>query len=87
MDPCADSLGSGKAKRAGYHWALKKESQMLQQLTEPDAAGFEELHIVKLYKSFHTAPGTGTNQKWDTTPWDKLDDGGDKYNEDQEVGR
>jgi len=60
---------------------------MLQQLTERGATGFEELHVVKLYKSFHKTPGTGSNRRWHPTPWEKLDDAGNIYDEEKEVRR
>lgn len=73
----------------GYLQALNKESDMLQQLGQPEAGEPGGKHIVRLYKSFHRAPGTGTHPARDPSPWTPpdydLDD--PTYDADKEVGR
>ncbi|CAG8983428.1 hypothetical protein HYALB_00000597 [Hymenoscyphus albidus] len=62
--------------------ALRSESMKLIQLS---AAGAE--HVVKIYKSFHRAAGTGADKDWDPSPWVTQEDGSQLLDSKKMVGR
>ncbi|CAG8958025.1 hypothetical protein HYFRA_00000369 [Hymenoscyphus fraxineus] len=62
--------------------ALRSESMKLTQLS---AAGAE--HVVKIYKSFHRAAGTGADKDWDPSPWVTQEDGSQLLDSEKMVGR
>lgn len=62
--------------------ALYSESRKLQQLL---AAGAE--HVIKIYKSFHWAAGTGADGEWDPSPWVSRRDGSQRFDSGMMVGR
>lgn len=61
---------------------LRTESRLMKQLGVSRSP-----HIIKLYKSYHEAAGTGTSDQFDPSPYNNVPNGGLTYSPHREVSR